>query len=175
MINEKGGTMLNKIRDKKGARKRKKLLGRGIGSGKGKTSGRGGKGQTARSGVSLLGFEGGQMPLYRRLPKRGFKNINRLSYDVINVSDIEKLITAKVLNPENITVANLMDVKSKKSKIKLLGKGDVSTKFNIEVDAVSKSALEKVKGKGGTVKVVISNDKMIADRKDKANAKSKTV
>lgn len=151
--------MLNKLRDKKGARKKTKLLGRGIASGKGKTCGRGGKGQTARSGVSLLGFEGGQMPLYRRLPKRGFNNINRISYNVINIIDIERLISLKKLDPKLIKFNNLIELNSKKQKIKLLATGDIKTKFNIEVNAVSKSAREKIEKIGGTVKVVKGFDK----------------
>ena len=96
--------MLNKIRDNVGARKKGKRLGRGIGSGKGKTSGRGGKGQTARSGVAINGFEGGQMPLYRRLPKRGFKNYTRQEYEVINLTDLSDLITNKKISSGEFTI-----------------------------------------------------------------------
>src|SRR5688500_10283232 len=111
-----GFNMLNVIKDNKGARKKSKRLGRGIGSGKGKTAGRGGKGQTARSGVALNGFEGGQMPLFRRLPKRGFNNYNRKEYEVLNFSDLTDLISNKKLSANNITIDSLREAGVLKGK-----------------------------------------------------------
>jgi large subunit ribosomal protein L15 len=142
--------MLNKIKDNYGSRKKFKRIGRGMASGKGKTSGRGGKGQTARSGVALNGFEGGQMPLYRRLPKRGFNQFARISYEVLNLDDIQALLEAKRLPAEYISIQNLRDAgvfKGHGALIKLLGTGELKEKITIEVHAVSskaKSALEKV-------------------------------
>lgn len=148
--------MLNIIRDKKGAKKKSKALGRGIGSGKGKTSGRGGKGQTARSGVALNGFEGGQMPLYRRLPKRGFNSFNKSSYQIINLGDIQRLIEAKKLNNQSdISLENLRDCGLIKGacKVKLLAKGSstFNSPLNIHVHYISKAALSFVEQSGGKV------------------------
>ncbi len=145
--------MLNSLKDNKGARHRKKLLGRGIGSGKGKTSGRGGKGQTARSGVALAGFEGGQMPLYRRLPKRGFKNFNRKVFEIINLGEVQKLVDQKKLNPQNITLEALKELGFYKGKnqLKLLANGECSDALIVEAHLASKTALEKVSNKGGKV------------------------
>lgn len=153
--------MLNQLRDSCGARKKSKRLGRGIGSGKGKTCARGGKGQTARSGVALAGFEGGQMPLYRRLPKRGFNSLHE-KFFVINFDDLERLVELKAIKPENVTIEELRKVglvKGKPSmKVKLLGNGELKSKFNIEVDAVSKSAEEILTKAGGKV-VLVSRTK----------------
>jgi len=149
--------MLNIITDNPGARKKYKRLGRGIGSGKGKTSARGGKGQTARSGVALNGFEGGQMPLHRRLPKRGFNNQNKIVYQVVNVGDIEQLITQKVLNSKHITIDALAAagvIKGKQTRLKLLSEGDLQSKFTIDVHAVSHKASEKLSAHGCTVNII---------------------
>jgi large subunit ribosomal protein L15 len=145
---------LNQLRDNKGAKRVSKSLGRGIGSGKGKTSGRGGKGQTARSGVAIGFMEGGQMPLFRRLPKRGFKNFTRVEYETINLCQIQSLVDCG-----KITVATKIDHKllqeyglyRGKQKLKLLAKGDLKTAFNIVVDKASKKACELVTAKGGSV------------------------
>ena len=148
--------MLNKLKGNKGSRKAKKCLGRGIASGKGKTCGRGGKGQTARSGVALAGFEGGQMPLYRRLPKRGFTSINKESFKIINLYQINYLIKNKKLNKD----IKLKDIEklgifnSKKEKLKLLGKGVFEHKFNIEVNSASKKMIENASKNGSVVKVI---------------------
>jgi len=148
---------LNQLSSK--AIKSKKRLGRGIGSSKGKTCGRGHKGQKSRSGVAIKSFEGGQMPLYRRLPKRGFKSIvNKKNIAIINLSRIQEIITKQkdILN-NKINLANLQKSKmlnKKHRKLKLLGTGDLKQKFDIEVNSISKSAKEKVEKLGGKVTLV---------------------
>ena len=148
---------LNDLREKPGATKARKRVGRGIGSGSGKTSGRGVKGQKSRSGVAINGFEGGQMPLYRRLPKRGFKNIFAKSFNVVSVGRIQAAIDAKKLDAkEPVTVETLKAagvVRRAKDGVRLLGDGDISAKVTIEVAGASKSAIEKVEKAGGAVKV----------------------
>ena len=152
---------LNEIKDNNNASKEKKRIGRGIGSGTGKTSGKGHKGQKARSGVSIKGFEGGQMPIHRRLPKRGFTNINRVPYVVLNFNRIQTLINDKKINPEKIinyqTLFDLGIIKTLKSKIKLLAKGEIKTKINIEVAAASNSAKEIVEKVGGSITIIENN------------------
>ena len=133
----------------------KKRLGRGIGSGKGKTSGRGVKGQKSRSGVAIKSFEGGQMPLYRRLPKRGFNPINKYKVAILNLDKIQSLIESKKINSENkidletLKKANI--ISKTYSKIKILGSGQIKEKVVLNVDYVSKSAQEKLKKVGGTI------------------------
>ena len=160
---------LNNIKDIKGANQERKRIGRGIGSGTGKTSGKGHKGQKARSGVAIKGFEGGQMPIHRRLPKRGFNNINRVPNLELNIEKIEKLIDIKVIDPKKvINHKSLMEiglVKSKNSKLKLLGKGEIKNKINIEVTSSSASAKEMVEKIGGSV--LILNNKNTVDQKAK--------
>jgi len=138
--------------------KSKKRLGRGIGSSKGKTSGRGHKGQKSRSGVAIKSFEGGQMPLYRRLPKRGFNSIKNKNFTaIINLTKIQNIIKKKKITETKINLANLKKFKiinNKYNKIKLLGTGEVTNKFDIEVNFVSKSAKEKVEKSGGKVTLV---------------------
>ena len=136
--------------------KSKKRLGRGIGSSKGKTSGRGHKGQKSRSGVAIKSFEGGQMPLYRRLPKRGFKsNRQKKNIATINLSRIQEIINKQSdmannkINLSNLQKSKLINKKYK--KLKLLGSGDLKDKINIEVNSISKSAKEKVEKIGGKV------------------------
>lgn len=149
--------MLNQIRDNKGARYKSKRAGRGIGSGKGKTCGRGGKGQTARSGVALNGFEGGQMPLYRRLPKRGFKNYTRKEYEVLNFSDIQELIEAKRLDASDVSIGALRAIGAFKgitSALKILGVGELKQKTVLKVHAISKSAADKLKASSSTFEQV---------------------
>jgi len=146
---------LNEIRDNPGARKLRKRVGRGIASGKGKTSGRGHKGQNARSGVSLLGFEGGQMPLYRRLPKRGFKNPFSKDFAEINIGALQKAVDAgkvdakKPVTGESLLAAGL--VKKSRDGVKLLAKGDLSAKLDIQVAHASKAAIAAVEKAGGSV------------------------
>ena len=138
--------------------KSKKRLGRGIGSTKGKTSGRGHKGQKSRSGVAIKSFEGGQMPLYRRLPKRGFKSIKSKDIALINLSRIQEIINKKKIllntkiNLQNLQKSNLIN--SKYRKLKLLGSGDIKEKFDVEVDFISKSAKEKIEKSGGKVTLI---------------------
>ncbi len=138
---------------------RKKIrVGRGIGSGKGKTSGRGIKGQKSRSGVAIKSFEGGQMPLYRRLPKRGFNSFKNLKIAKLNLDKIQMYIDKKKLDHnETISVETLKKLKiiNKRSKIlKILGKGEIKTKVNIKADLISKSAIEKLKKIGGSVQTI---------------------
>jgi large subunit ribosomal protein L15 len=148
---------LNQLSSK--AIKSKKRLGRGIGSTKGKTCGRGHKGQKSRSGVAIKSFEGGQMPLYRRLPKRGFKSIvNKKNIAIINLSRIQEIITKQkdILN-NKINLTNLQKSKllnKKHRKLKLLGTGDLKQKFDIEVNSISKSAKEKIEKLGGKVTLI---------------------
>ena len=160
---------LNEIKDNVGSTSSRKRIGRGIGSGTGKTSGKGHKGQKSRSGVSIKGFEGGQMPIHRRLPKRGFTNINRIKYTELNLHNIQKLIDGKKIDPKKtINYKTLLDlglVRSKKAKIKLLGKGDIKVKIDIEVSAFSKSAKESVEKIGGTV--IILDEKKVFLNQDK--------
>ena len=139
--------------------KKKKIRpGRGIGSGKGKTSGRGHKGQKARSGVSIKSFEGGQMPLYRRLPKRGFNSIKKNNIAILNLQQLQKYISKGKLNSRNLI--NLSELKKNKilkdkiEKIKLLGNGDIKDQINIEVDFISKSAKEKIGKSGSSIKLI---------------------
>ena len=133
----------------------KKRIGRGIGSGKGKTSGRGHKGQKSRSGVAIKSFEGGQMPLYRRLPKRGFRSIKKKNIAIINLSKIQETITKnKILLNTKINLENLQKsklIKNKYSRLKLLGTGDIKKKFDVEVNFISKSAKDKIEKSGGKV------------------------
>jgi len=137
--------------------KPKMRVGRGIGSGKGKTSGRGVKGQKSRSGVAIKSFEGGQMPLYRRLPKRGFNPITKKNIAIINLDKIQSFIdkktikTSEVLNAEVLIKLKIIDKKSK--KLKILGTGQIKDKINIEADLASKSAVEKLEKIGGTVQL----------------------
>ena len=141
--------------------KRKKLrVGRGIGSGKGKTSGRGHKGQKSRSGVAIKSFEGGQMPLYRRLPKRGFNPLNREKVAKINLDKLQNLVNNKRINVENKINLEIL----KKDKIinksylsfKVLGKGELSSKLDLEVNFFSKKAKEKIEKAGGSIKIIKS-------------------
>ena len=145
---------LNKLYSK--ARKPKKRLGRGIGSSKGKTCGRGHKGQKSRSGVAIKSFEGGQMPLYRRLPKRGFNSIGgKKRIAIINLSRIQEiLVNEKNTFNNKINLANLQKTKfinKKYKRLKLLGSGDLKKKFDIELNSISKSAKEKIEKLGGKV------------------------
>jgi large subunit ribosomal protein L15 len=138
--------------------KTKKIrLGRGIGSGKGKTSGRGHKGQKARSGIAIKSFEGGQMPLYRRLPKRGFNPIKKNKIGIINLQKIQEFISKGKINTKIFINLNELKknkiLKNKVNKIKLLGNGDIKDKINLEVDFISKSAKEKIEKKGGSIKL----------------------
>ena len=146
---------LNELRDNVGARKNKTRLGRGEGSGKGKTAGRGQKGQKSRSGVSLIGIEGGQMPLYRRIPKRGFNNPKKRKFEIINIVDLDLALTQKSLDASKmIDLAALVSaglVSGKNDGVKLLGMGKVSQKVKISVDGASKKALAAIEDAGGEI------------------------
>jgi len=146
---------LNEIADNPGAHYKFKRIGRGIGSGKGKTSGRGGKGQTARSGVAINGFEGGQTPLHRRLPKRGFNNVSRVPYQVINLGRLQAAVEAgKIKEGDTISGASLIaaGMLSKLDHgVRLLAKGVLTAKLTIEVFGASKAAIAAVEAAGGTV------------------------
>jgi large subunit ribosomal protein L15 len=148
---------LNEVKDNQGAHKRRMRVGRGIGCSKGKTCGRGGKGQTARSGVRIKGFEGGQMPIHRRLPKRGFNQHKRVEYSVINLSDLQRAVDAGSLDAaKTITVNMLVDAgiaRNNPHGVKLLSKGSLSAKLTIEVTRASKTATEAVEKAGGKVTV----------------------
>jgi large subunit ribosomal protein L15 len=148
---------LNDLRDKDGATHSKKRLGRGIGSGSGKTAGRGVKGQKARSGVAINGFEGGQMPLYRRLPKRGFKNIFAKKFTVVSLARVQTAIDAKKLDAKKtIDVTALIAagvIRRAKDGVRLLSDGEVKAKLTFDVAGASKAAIEKVEKAGGSVKL----------------------
>ena len=154
---------LNELRDNDGSRKGRMRVGRGIGSGKGKTAGRGQKGAKARSGVAINGFEGGQMPLHMRIPKRGFNNIFRKDYAEINLGMVQKAIDAGKLDGKTvIDQAALRAVglsRGGKNGVRLLAKGDFSIKLTFKVDGVSKGALEAVEKAGGSVEVIEARNK----------------
>ena len=139
--------------------KPKKRLGRGIGSGKGKTSGRGHKGQKSRSGVAIKNFEGGQMPLYRRLPKRGFKSIhNKKDLAIISLSRIQEIIEKKSDNLNNKISLEILQklnlINKKYKKLKLLGNGEIKAKLEIEINSISKSAKDKIEKVGGKITLI---------------------
>ncbi len=146
---------LNEIKDNKGARKGRIRVGRGIGSSKGKTAGRGGKGQTARTGVAINGFEGGQTPIHRRLPKRGFNNYTRVEFDTVNTGDIEKAVIAgKLSAKDTIDMAALKKaglIRNASVNVKLLAKGEIKAKVKLSVCAASASAKVAVEKAGGEV------------------------
>jgi large subunit ribosomal protein L15 len=149
---------LNQLAGREGSRKDRMRVGRGIGSGKGKTGGRGVKGQKSRAGVSIKGFEGGQMPLYRRLPKRGFNNIFARRINEVNLGRIQTALDKGDLKAdETVTAASLVKagvLRRAHDGVRLLGKGEIKAKLNFEVDGASKSAIAAVEKQGGTVKVL---------------------
>ena len=148
---------LNELSDNEGATHRKKRVGRGPGSGKGKTGGRGIKGQKSRSGVAIKGYEGGQMPLYQRLPKRGFNNINAKTYAVVNLGLIQKFIDAgKIDASADLTEEALIAsglVRRAKDGIRVLAKGEITSAVNLTVHGASKGAIEAIEKAGGSVTV----------------------
>ncbi|WP_066707101.1 50S ribosomal protein L15 [Celeribacter ethanolicus] len=152
---------LHELRDNSGATKARTRVGRGPGSGKGKMGGRGIKGQKSRSGVAINGYEGGQMPLYQRLPKRGFTKPNAKKYAVVNLGLIEKFIEAGKLDAANVTEETLVTsglVRRKLDGIRVLAKGDVKSKLTITVTGASKSAVEAVEKAGGSLTVAVKAD-----------------
>ncbi len=155
---------LNKLNDNDGAKSSKKRLGRGVGSGLGKTSGKGHKGQKSRSGVSIKGFEGGQMPIHRRLPKRGFNKHNRKVYRILNLGDLQKVIdNGKIDIQKEINGSVILSsgvIKNLKDGIRILARGKITSKVNILVDGASKNAIEQVKKVGGNLAVTEKNKKV---------------
>ena len=144
---------LNELKYNKGARSTTKRLGRGQGSGQGKTAGKGHKGQNARSGGGVaIGFEGGQTPLYKRIPKRGFTNINRLEYAIVNLSDLNKFEDGTTVTPELLKEAGI--VKKQLDGIKVLGNGTLEKKVNVTCNKISKSAQAAIEKVGGKVEVI---------------------
>ncbi|MEL6947607.1 MAG: 50S ribosomal protein L15 [Pseudomonadota bacterium] len=152
---------LNEISDKAGAVKARKRVGRGIGSGRGKTGGRGVKGQKSRSGVSINGFEGGQMPIYRRLPKRGFSNAKfSKDYNEVSIDRLEKAIAAKKLDAGETITADALKaagvIRRVRDGVRVLGTGDASSKMTLEVAGATKGAIEKIEKAGGKVTVLVA-------------------
>lgn len=151
---------LNQLRDQEGATKNRKRVGRGIGSGSGKTAGRGVKGQKARSGVAINGFEGGQMPVYRRLPKRGFTNLFAKSFNEVSVGRIQQAIDAgkldasKTIDSEALKAAGI--IRREKDGVRLLSDGELKVKVTFDIAGASKAAIEKVGKAGGVVNVRIA-------------------
>jgi large subunit ribosomal protein L15 len=149
---------LNEIKDNEGSSKSRKRVGRGIGSGTGKTGGRGVKGQKARSGVAINGFEGGQMPIYRRLPKRGFNNIFRADYVVVSLGRIQAAIDAKKLDGKNTVDAAALKaagvIRREKDGVRILADGELKAKLTIEVAGASRPAVEKIEKAGGSIKLL---------------------
>ena len=146
-----------KLNNRPKLNKSKIRVGRGIGSGKGKTSGRGVKGQKSRSGVAIKSFEGGQMPLYRRLPKRGFNPIQKENIAILNLDKIQSFINKKTINTNDIlnssSLKKLKLINKNSKKLKILGSGEIKAKINIEADLASKSALEKLEKIGGSIQL----------------------
>ena len=146
-----------KLNNRKKINKSKIRVGRGIGSGKGKTSGRGVKGQKSRSGVAIKSFEGGQMPLYRRLPKRGFNPITKESIAILNLDKIQSYIDKKSIKSNETINSNLLKklklINKNSNKLKILGSGAIKDKINIEADLASKSAVEKLEKIGGSIQL----------------------
>lgn len=148
---------LNDLRDKEGATHSRKRVGRGIGSGTGKTGGRGIKGQSSRSGVAINGFEGGQMPLYRRLPKRGFNNIFAKSFVTVSLARIQIAIDAKKLDAKETVTAELLAkagvIRRVKDGVRILSDGELKAKVSFDVAGASKAAVEKIEKAGGSIKL----------------------
>ena len=166
---------LNDIRDNPGARKVRIRVGRGIGSGKGKTGGRGQKGQKSRSGVAIKGFEGGQMPLHMRLPKRGFNNPFAKDYAEVNLGQIQKLVDAKKLDAKAVVDHAALQAagvaRGGKDGVRLLGKGEFSAKLSFKVAGASKGAVAAVEKAGGTVEVLVAKDPAALAAAKKGTAK----
>src|SRR5690606_9062093 len=168
---------LNDIRDNPGARKERVRVGRGIGSGKGKTGGRGQKGQKSRSGVSIKGFEGGQMPLHMRLPKRGFNNPFGKDYAEVNLGQVQKLIDAGKLDAKAVVDHAALQAagvaRGGKDGVRLLGKGEFSTKMSFKVAGASKAAVAAVEKAGGAVDIIVAKDKAELAAAKKGTAKAR--
>ncbi|MFN4355149.1 50S ribosomal protein L15 [Parvibaculum sp.] len=158
---------LNEIRDNEGARKSRMRVGRGIGSGKGKTGGRGVKGQKSRTGVAIKGYEGGQMPIHMRLPKRGFKNLFRLDFVAVNIGRIQAAVDAgKIAKGAKVDAAALVEagvIRRVKDGVRLLGSGELTTKLDFEVSGASAGAKAAVEKAGGSVTVIEPKAKAAAE------------
>lgn len=142
---------VNEVRPDKGARKKRKRVGRGAGSGRGQTAGKGTKGQNARSGGGVPpGFEGGQMPLHRRVPKRGFTNVFKKRYEILNIKDLSPFKSGETIDRAALVKAGLLH---KDGAVKLLGVGDISYSLTIKIDKVSQTARQKIESAGGTVEM----------------------
>ncbi len=167
---------LNQLKDNPGARKSRMRVGRGIGCTKGKTCGRGGKGQTARSGVAIKGFEGGQMPIHRRLPKRGFNNYTRVEFDVITLRDLQVLVDNGTFKAgETISTQALRDkgiVPKTSEGVKLLLKGELKTKLSLDIERASANAKAAIEKLGGTVAVKVKQPKREKVKKDPKTGKA---
>jgi large subunit ribosomal protein L15 len=167
---------LNDLRDNAGARKGRIRVGRGIGSGKGKTGGRGQKGQKSRSGVAIKGFEGGQMPLHMRLPKRGFNNPFAKDYAEVNLGQVQKLVEAGKLDAKAVIDHAALQAagvaRGGKDGVRLLGKGEFSTKLSFKVAGASKGAVAAVEKAGGTVEVIVAKDPAALAAAKKGSAKA---
>ena len=163
---------LNQLSDNPGSRKARMRVGRGIGSGKGKTAGRGGKGQTARTGVAINGFEGGQMPLHMRMPKRGFNNVHRLDYVEVNLGRLQEAIEAGKLEAgASVDGAALVAagvIRRQRDGIRLLAKGEIKAKLAIKVAGASEAAIAAVEKAGGSVEVIAPKPAKTAEAGDKA-------
>ncbi|MEL6794455.1 MAG: 50S ribosomal protein L15 [Pseudomonadota bacterium] len=161
---------LHELADNAGATKKRKRIGRGPGSGTGKTGGRGIKGQTSRSGVAIKGFEGGQMPIHRRLPKRGFNNINAKKYAVINLKTVQDALDRGALDGKGVIDENVLVetgvVRRALDGVRLLAKGEINAKVTLEVAGASKAAVEAVEKAGGKVDIV----DVVAKRREAARA-----
>jgi large subunit ribosomal protein L15 len=167
---------LNDIRDNPGARKGRIRVGRGIGSGKGKTGGRGQKGQKSRSGVAVKGFEGGQMPLHMRLPKRGFNNPFAKDYAEVNLGQVQKLVDAKKLDAKKVIDHEALQAagvaRGGKDGVRLLGKGEFGAKAQFKVAGASKGAVAAVENAGGSVEVIVAKDPAALAAAKKGSAKA---
>lgn len=168
---------LNELKDLDGATKPRKRIGRGIGSGTGKTAGRGHKGQKARSGVAIRGFEGGQMPIHMRLPKRGFNNPLRLKYSEVNLEGVQKAIDDGKLDAKAVITAEALVaagvVRRKRDGVRLLGNGELKAKVTLEIAGATATALKAVEAAGGTVKFLkVVKDTDANERRSKKAAKS---
>ncbi|MCC6984009.1 MAG: 50S ribosomal protein L15 [Bauldia sp.] len=150
---------LNEITDNPGARQSRKRVGRGIGSGLGKTGGRGGKGQKGRSGVAINGFEGGQMPIHRRMPKRGFNNIFRKEYVAVGLNRLQQYVDSGKLDAKGTITADTLKaagvIKSARDGVRILNNGEIKVALNLEVAGASRTAVEAIEKAGGSIKILV--------------------
>ena len=157
---------LNELSPAPGSRKSRRRLGRGVGSGRGKTAGRGTKGQNSRSGGGVRpGFEGGQMPIQRRLPKRGFHNLFRVSYQVVNLDDLSRFESGTKVNRGVLIEAGL--VKKASQPVKILGRGELKVALDVEVDGFSRSAAKAIRDAGGSVSLVSGKDVPVPEEEER--------